>query len=339
MKKKIENPKSNSDKVETFEILVENFNTETKKYELGKQQIFSASFQEIKDILTQIPSRKDNLDLIPARIVSKEHIFSKFDDSYYYFEDNYSFSLFITPPLYSIRVRGLKFKMEDFDKIVTRSKKSKAVKITNIISYVIDRLWLTFPFVNILLLVNIIFAEIQKGDSNLIIMSFMFWLIAFCVYSIIFSINKFKKFRKNPQKILIKFDFPLLDFFNTLDASEFTIVTGQIALFLFAVFYDANFSFFEISYYSIVSISLIFDTYRFIKNYKRNKNLKEVFQQLLLRKIHSELKPSEKQYFLQLAVLLKNKPLISVEKIPKFFTLLSVLLTFIPIVTYFFILG
>jgi len=318
---------------------VENFNTETKKYEIGKQQILDASFQEIKDLLTQIPSRKDNLDLIPARIVSKEHIFSKFDDSYYYFEDNYSFSLFISSSLYTNRVRGLKFKMEDFDKIVTRSKKSKAVKIRNIISYTVDRLWLLFPIVNILFLVNIISAEIKKVDANLIIIFFLSWLIAFCGYTIIFCINKFKKFRKNPQKILIKFDFPLLDFFTTLDASEFTIIIGQIFLYLFAVFYDANFSLFEIFYYSIVPISLIPNSQSFIKKYKRNKNLKEVFQQVLLRKIHSELKPREKQYYLQLAVLFKNKPLISAEKIPKLFTLLSVLLTFIPVVTYFFIIS
>ena len=316
---------------------MENFNTDTKEYELGKQQMLNASIQEIKVLLTQIPSRKDNLDLIPARIVSKEHIFSKFDDSYYHYEDNYSFSLFISTSLYTDRVRGHKFKIEDFDNIVTKSKKSKVVNITNYISYGLDRLWLLLPIAIIYVLVKIILAEIKKEDANLIIMPFMFWLIAFCVYSIIYSIKKFKKFRKNPQKVLIRYDFPLFDFFNTLDASEFIIITGQFALFFFASFYNANFSLSEIIYYSCVSITLISNTYSFIKNYKRNKNFKEFFQQILLRKIHSEVKPSEKQYYLQLAVLLKNKPLISVEKIPKFFTLLSVLLTFIPIVTYFFI--
>jgi hypothetical protein len=318
---------------------VENFNAETKKYELGKQQIFDASFQEIKDLLTQITSIKESLGLIPARIVSKEHIFSKLDDSNYYFENNYSFSLLIAPSLYTDRVRGHMFKIEDFDKIVTKSKKSKGVKITNITSYVLDRLWLAFPILNIITLIKIILAEIKKGEVNFIIISFMFWLIAFCVYSIIFSINKFIKFHKNPQKILIRFDFPLLNFFNTLDASEFTIITGQIAIILFTGFYDASFSLWDIIYYSCISISLISNIYSFIKNYKRNKNFKEVFQKLLFNKIHSDLKTSEKQYYLQLAVLFKNKPLISVEKIPKFFTLLSVLLTFIPIATYFFIIG
>jgi len=317
---------------------VENFNAETKKYELGKQQMLNASFQEIKVLLTQIPSIKDSLGLIPARIVSKEHIFSKSNDSYYYFEYNYSFSLLIAPTLYTDRIRGHTFKIEDFDKIVTRPKKSKGVKTTNIIFYVLNRLWLAFPILSIITLSKVILAEIKKGEVNFIIMSFMFWLIAFCVYSIIFSINKFIKFHKNPQKILIRYDFPLLNFFNTLDASEFTIITGQIAIILFTGFYDANISLWDIIYYSGISISLISSTCSFIKNYKRNKNLKEVFQQLLLLKIHSDLKPSEKQYYLQLAVLFKNKPLISVEKVPKLFTLLSVLLTFIPIVTYFFII-
>ena len=318
---------------------MENFNAETKKYELGKQQILDASFQEIKDLLTHFPSRKDNIDLIPARIVSKEHIFSKFDDSNYYLEDNYSFSLFISPPLYINRVRGHKLKIEDFDKIATRSKKSRFFKISNIIIYIYDKIWLMFPITNIFAFVKIISAEIKKGDSNLIIISFMFWLIAFCVYSIVFSIYKFEKFRKNPQKIIIRLDFPLLDFFNTLDASEFTIITGQIALFLFTCFYDPSFSLSEKYFFSFVLIFLILNTYNFIKNYKWNKILKDVYQRLLFYKIHSDLKPSEKQYYLQLAVLFKDKPLISVEKIPKFFTLLSVLLTFIPIVTYFFIVG
>ncbi len=318
---------------------MENFNVETKKYELGKQQMIDASFQEIKDLLTQIPPLKDNLGSIPVRIVSKEYIFSKLDDSNYYFESNYYFSFFITPPWNTMTGRGFWFKIEDFDKIVYRSKKSKVVKITNIIFRLIDRFWLIIPILNILILVRIILAEINKVEANFIIISFMFWLIAFCVYSIIYGINKFKKFRKNPQNILIRYDFPLLDFFNTLDASEFTIITGQIALIMFTGFYNANFSLSDIFYYSSVSIILIPNTYDFIKNYKRNKNLKEVFQQLLFYKIHSDLKPSEKQYYLQLAVLFKNKPLISVEKVPKLFTLLSVLLTFIPIVTYFFIIG
>jgi len=336
MNKKKENQQPKSNKIK---IIVENFNTKTKKYELGRQEILLASNQEIKDLLTHIPSIEAIKNSIPTRIVSEKFIFQKLNDDLYNYEDNYPVSFFIWTPLYTTTGRGFPFKLEDFDNIVKKFKISQFSKIYNKFSRFLDLIWVLFPLLNIAAMLNIITAEIKKGDSNLLILSFMLWLIGFCVYSLIYSIKKYIKIHKKPQKILIRYDFPLLEYFNTLDTSEFTIVLGQIALLLFTDFYNADFPLTQILIYTGAAMLLMLNTYNFFKSYNRNKSIKEDTQQLLLRNIHSKLNPSEKQYNLQLAVLLKNKPLISVEKVPKFFTLFSVLLTFFPIVTYFIIVS
>ena len=336
MKKKKKNPQPQSNEIK---ILVENFNSKAEKYELGKQEIIFTSIQEIERILTQIPSIKETKNSIPARIVSEHFIFLKFDDSSYYYEPNLSFSLFIVNSQFASIEGGFLFKIEDFHDIITKSKRSKFDKLDKVVGYVGDKLWLVFPITNTIALVRIILNEISKSVANLIIMSFMFWLISFCIYSVIYGIKIFKKFRNNPQKIMISYDIPLLDFFTTLDASEFIIIAGQIALIIFADFYEAKFTIFDLIYYGFIFISLYSKIAGFSKTYKRNRALKESNVQLILYKMQTELNSSEKQYLLYIASLFKSKPLISVKKIPKFFSVFSILLTFIPIITYFFIVN
>lgn len=336
MRKKKENPQT---QIKEIKILLENFNSETEMYELGKQEIFSTSIQETEKILTQIPSITETKTSIPARIVLEDFIFLKFDDSYYYYETNLSFSLFIVDTQFTSMKRGFLFKIEDFRNILTKSKKSKFNKIDKVTSQIVDKLWLVFPITNTIALIKIIFDEISSSAANLIIMSFIFWLISFCVYSVIYGIMKFKNFHNNPQKIIIQYDIPLLDFFNTLDASEFIIIASQIALILFVDVYDANFTILDLIYYCSIITSSFLKITSFRKAYKRNKALKETFLQLLLSQVQTEPNSSEKQYLLYIASLFKDKPLLSVEKIPKFISLFSILLTFIPIITYFFIVS
>ena len=336
MKEKIENPQSQSNE---FKILIENFNSKTEMYELGKQEIVSASIQEIEGYLKRIPSMKETITSIPVRIVSEDFIFLKFDDSHYYYETNLSLSLFIMDSQFAQMEKGFLFKIEDFHNIITKSKKSKFDKLDNVVGIVGDKLWLVFPITNTIALIRIILNEISKSVANLIIMSFMFWLISFCFYSFIYGIMKFKKFHSNPQKIIIQYDRPLLNSFNTLDASEFIIIASQIALILFVDIYKITFTFLDLIYYSCIIISSFSKIASFRKAYKRNKAFKETNIQILLYKVHTESNSSEKQYLLYIASLLKDKPLLSVEKIPKFVSLFSILLTFIPIITYFFIVS
>ncbi len=334
MKKKKENSQSQNNKIK---ILVENFNYETEKYELGKQDIFFASIREIERILTQIPSIKEIKASIPVRIVSKDFIFLKFNDNTYYYEPNLSFSLFIIDSQFTnIKYQ---FKLEELQDIITKSKKSKFDKFGKVSSIIIDNLWLVLPITNTIALIRIILSEISKQVANLIIVSFMFWLISFCIYSVIYGIRIFNKFRNNPQKIIVQYDIPLLDSFSTLNVSEFIIIAGQIALIIFADFYEAKFTIFDIIKYFCFFLSIFSKTWGFSKAYKRNRALKEFNIQLLLYKMQTELKSSEKQYLLYITSLIKRKPLTSVEKIPKFISLFSILLTFIPIITYFFIVS
>jgi len=122
-----------------------------------------------------------------------------------------------------------------------------------------------------------------------------------------------------------------------MDVSETIIVFGQLFLAGFNIILAEGGIFIDTSIIVGMCIILGAILYFFIDNYTFNSESKDLILQRLLDIIHHDLEGDEKQYYLQVAIKLKEKPLLSSEKIPKFFTLFSILLTFIPVITYLFI--
>lgn len=333
MEDKITNQESETQESKKLEILIENFNILSNKYELGIQQICKSSIEDLESLLKLIPSIKDNITIIPVRIITKDFIFIRFDEADYIYEFNYIYSYFEAPntPL----IKRNSFKIDEFESIL---KKPKKKRISIIFSSIFQKIWLIYPIINIIAFISIIFDEFGKSVKNLIIISFMLWLIIFCFYSFIFGLMKIRLLNKKPQKVAIKYDFPFLSLFETLDASEFIVLIGQIILIVFNQLYNVQIDIANIIVLTSTIISISIYLFDFNHHYKRNKRLKSVSLNLLFSKLYSEIETNEKQYYFQMAKSFKNKPLISVEKVPKFLTLLSIFLTFIPIITYFFII-
>ncbi len=333
MRDKITSQESGVLKTKKFKILVENFNITSNKYELGLQQICESSIEGLENLLKLIPSIKDEVTIIPVRIITKDFIFIRFDEADYIYEHNYIYSYFEAPnaPL----IKRNRFKIDEFKSIL---KKPKKRRISIIFNSIFQKIWLIYPIINVIAFISIIFDEFGNSVKNLIIISFMLWLIIFCCYSFIFGLKKIRVMNKKPQKVVVKYDFPFLSLFETLDASEFIVLIGQIILIVFNQLYDEQIDILNIIVLSSTIISLTIYLSDFNNDYKRNKLLKSVSLSQLFSKLYSEIETDEKQYYLQTATSFKNKPLVSVEKVPKFLTLLSIFLTFIPIITYFFII-
>lgn len=333
MDDKITSQESGIQEPKKLEILIENFNINTNKYELGIQQICKSSIEDLENLLKLIPSITDKVTIIPVRIITKDFIFIRFDEDHYISEYNYIYSYFEAPN--SPLIKRNSFKIDELGSIL---KKPKKKRISIIFSSIFQKIWLTYPIINIIAFISIVFDEFGKSVKNLIIISFMLWLIIFCCYSFIFGLKKIRIMNEKPQKVVVKYDFPFLSLFETLDASEFIVLIGQIILIVFNQLYDVQINIANIVVLSSIVISLTIYLCDFNSNYKRNKLLKSVSLSQMFSKLYSEIETGEKQYYFQMTTLFKNKPLVSVDKMPKFLTLFSIFLTFIPILTYFFII-
>ena len=271
MEDKIISKESKIHESKKLEILIENFNIITNRYELGIQQICKSSIEGLENLLKLIPSIKDKITIIPVRIITKDFIFIRFDEEHYIYEHNYIYSYFEAPntPL----IKRNSFKIDEFESIL---KKPKKKRISIIFSSIFQKIWLAYPIINIIAFISIIFDEFGKSVKNLIIISFMLWLIIFCCYSFIFGLKKIRIMNKKPQKVVVKYDFPFLSLFETLDVSEFIVLIGQIILIVFNQLYGEQMDILNIIVLSSTIISLTIYLSDFNSNYKRNKILKSV---------------------------------------------------------------
>ena len=125
--------------------------------------------------------------------------------------------------------------------------------------------------------------------------------------------------------------------FALLDVSEAIILFGQFFLYGFTIVYERDSNVGFITGLIPISLLVIFELQSFKANYSINRILKYIYLQMLFNIINNHLESEERQFYLQVAIKLKEKPLVSSEKIPKFFTFFSILLTFIPIISYLFV--
>ncbi len=200
----------------------------------------------------------------------------------------------------------------------------------------------TLTYVNLILkyviaslLIALIFIFSQ--NVNIIFLIFLIWIMIFCIYPLSYGIIKLINLKQEPQRIRLEYSIPFINSFETLDISETIVLFGQFFLYGFRIIYNTILSITDFFLLSLSGLLLIVVVLSFGSNYYFNGKLKDFYYQRLLSIINNHLKGEEKQYYLHIAIKLKEKPLVSSEKIPKFFTFFSILLTFIPIISYLFV--
>ena len=323
---------------ESITILVENYNISESKYEFGKQVLTAVKIPLLKKILKELPFGKDAL--IPPRIITYKIIISKREDDLYYFNFNFTSSYFLSnrDNRYSNK-KSHEFKLEELEDLLKPPEKSKYKKIFAVFQAVVGRVWFLNVILNIIFFISFLIQELDKRDANIIFITFLIWLNIFCAYSLIFGITKIIKLKDEPQKIKLEYSIPFITVFETVDVSETIIVIGQFFLYGFAIIYQRNITVSHIIGLILIGIVLGSLLIIFTINYKFSRMSKFLYLHMLYNILHNHLEGNEKQFCFQITLALKEKPLLSSEKIPKFFTLFSVLLTFIPIITYLFVYG
>lgn len=200
-------------------------------------------------------------------------------------------------------------------------------------------IWFLFVFLNIYAFIRLLIQELNKPNVNIVFVIFLIWINIFCVYSLGFGIKKLIKLKKEPQRIKLEYSIPYINSFETVNVSEMIIVFGQFFLNGFILIYGREFNIIDILVSVVMCIFLGLPLLNYINQYYYNREIKDLILQRLFNIIHNHLKGEEKQNHLRIAIILKEKPLLSSEKIPKFSTLFSLLLTFIPIISYLFVFS
>ena len=323
---------------ETITILVENFNIKELKYEFGKQDIDKVNFHSLKNILKELPFGKDVL--IPPRVITNKLIFERMGDDLYWYQYNDSSSYFMNRDNDYQRKTRFLFGLEDLDRFFKEKEElSLLKKVSSVFLGALDSIWFLYVILNIIFFIGILTQEFNNPNVNIVFVIFLIWINVFCIYSLGFGIYKLIKLKREPQRIKLVFSLPFINSFETLDVSETIIVFGQFFLNGFTFIYENRLSIVGIISIVFIGIILSMILIRFINEYTYNNKSKDSILQRLLFIIHNHLEEEEKQTYLQVSMILENKPLLSSEKVPKFFTLFSLLLTFIPIISYLFIYG
>ncbi|MFX1567985.1 MAG: hypothetical protein ACFFCV_06430 [Promethearchaeota archaeon] len=320
----------------TVKILVENFNIKDLKYEFSGQDISEVTLPSLKNILKEISYDQDVL--FPPRIITNKLIITKHNQESYRVKDNKKISYFRDFDINKKDERkGSIYTLDGLIHIINNSKRPIWKKIFAIVLNFISKAWFTITWYNIIAFFILLVLEVYTPDVNIVVPIFLFWLLIFCFYSLYYGIYTMRKLRIDPQKIKLEYSIPFTNSFETINISEAIIVFGQFFLFGFTVIYRRELNVVTIIVFIAMVILLIFEILTFIRNYTGNKTLKSKSLQNLYKIVYNHLEENEKQVYLQIAIALEKKQLLSSQKIPKFLTLFSLLLTFIPIIAYLFI--
>ena len=318
-----------------YKILIENYNLRTKRYELGKQHIKEWSLSTIKSFLKRIPIQ-DSKSVLPIQIITNNFLIRKISSDLFFYDDNYKFTLFQTPiDLDWNKLQDHIINIDDVDSIFHIDKKIKhKCSISHLINN--DYSMSILPIANIFFLIYILISS----AINVFILILLIWLIVFSSYCAFHNILSLVKIKRNPQKIKIEFRIPLLDKIERIDVSEIIVYAGQLALFGFLISYLLKFSIdyiLPLGFIIIIIVSIYFGlVILFIIDYFSTNKLKN----LLLKAVSVEIQRSRsidsKQYYLQLAIAIEKKNIITAGSFPKFISILLFLISIFPIISYFY---
>ncbi len=320
----------------TFKVLVENFDIRELKYEFGKQVITKLTLTSLKELLEKLPF--DETVLIPPRIITDKLIIRRksYNSYFYLYNDNSSFFRNKKRHIYE-KIEDQTFELTEFDDFFKIKKKSFLKKLTTVLESLLDRFWLLYFITNMYFFIELLIQELNNQNANIVFLIFLIWIIIFCIYSFSYGIIKVINLKRKPQGIKLDYSIPFINSFKTIDISEPIVLFGQLILSGFTIIYDTILSVNDFFMLSLIILLLIIVLLTFGSDYYFTGRHKDLYYQTLLSTINNHLEGEERHYYLQVAIKLKEKPLISSDKIPKFITFFSILLTFIPLISYLFV--
>ncbi|MFX1259813.1 MAG: hypothetical protein ACFFAN_18330 [Promethearchaeota archaeon] len=320
---------------EKFQVLIENYNLDSKSYELGKQYIAKFSLLELKKLLQSIPVYDSN-NILPIQIITDRFIFRKLNSDFIFYEHNYKLTLFQTPLNLNLKkFNKYAFKIDEIEDIFQRTKNvKKKTNITHIINS--DYSMSILPITNIIFIIIILFNII----ADILIVITLIWLIIFSSYCAIYNMLSLVKFKKSPQKIKLEYSLPLIDKIEKIDISEIIVYAGQLALFGFLVMALLKFSLnFNVPLLIVILIVVIIYfglLVLFIVDYFSIKSLKKFLLKIISIETQKSRNYDAKQYYLQLGVALEKKNIITAGSFPKLTSILLFLISMVPFISYFY---
>lgn len=339
-----------------MKVLIENYKLEKKQYSQFYSEITFLSLEEIKDFLKEIPpfdtgkqSFKDKILNIlkdteifrsfrnkPIRIITEKYIIVKKDNSSIFLLRNHQF--YENSVVVDIEDIGLYFKGKSikFDKY-----KKFFINFLYVLTLIFGFSMIsTLPIFN-LFMISVNFTTLLQDLTIFIFFSILFGLSSI---DVIFSIKEIVFKLKNHKKKPLKLSIPYLDAIKKKDISRLVANFVQcLYLVIFDYFEIITFKelitvlyFNEPSVLSILYVFVLIFTilnltftpiifiYRLIiESWKKNKVL-----DILLTKFH-HVEKSERNYYLNLYIQVKNRKVIR-------FGVLSKLISFISIIGIFY---
>ncbi len=313
--------------VRKYKILLENYNTKTKNYELGKQEIFRISLLNLKSLLKEIPFE---FAWFPVRIITDNFIITKESSEECKFISNNRLYEYESS---KILINKIESELEKRDK--KEQEISKSPKYRSLLSDLDKSIFLfLLPIFSI-----IIFGLIE----NIFILSITIWATIFNIYSIGFFIDSCLKLKKNPQKIKIEYANLFINMFDTENKTHLLILLSMLYLTTFNILlytiYFASEPFFYHFFLIFFIVNVLFDIFalffmcislrRIVNLIKERKSLiiQSLFQYI---QMHADTWDA-KNFFYQQISELEKKPNVSFGLFPKMLALFTVIITITPL--------
>lgn len=315
----------------SIEILIKNYDRINKKYFLGKQEIITINYQELVDLLKELPFNSEKI-AIPIQIITHDLIIEKKDETHFTFEYNKPF------PHNNICLLKKNFELNKFKEIFN-DKEYKVVEYLKSFIYVFILYWFWSYFV----LANnqSIFILIGQNFGTMTINFFLLWLLLVSIVGSWYFIYDFAlKPIKLKYKIPLKYSKPSDYILKKNELNHFILFTGQLFYFFllyYLYFADANLIIVEdrlIAFFVILIPACIIAIHYLaisakllISNYKIKKKLL-AFSYALLQNLN--VQKEEQELNLKIVNDIENSKIITFGFIPKIIGFLILILAIIP---------
>ncbi|MFX1499134.1 MAG: hypothetical protein ACFFBH_16580 [Promethearchaeota archaeon] len=319
------------------QYFIENYNSKTNEYELGRQEIKSLSFEDFKALLKKVPVNSPIPDLPICFINSDSIIKRKVENQnpekhYWHIRYRAHKKIFLKVPEITLEIEDI---TEDnllrtyWDDLKFLEKIKSALKISSlffyplltIASYVIILLW-------------------YYNSLNLFFLILWSWLVGLCLFDIAICIYELRENVTNNSSFG-EFSIPILSNFKIYDLSQLFIrATESYGAFMFLLSVlitpELRITFFGlkmITYFILIVILTIFFIttcylilHRYLKNRKEKRNLLHQLNNYNQKVSNWNLR----QYYLKFIIELRNTPIVSIGFFSKILMILTFFLASVP---------
>lgn len=310
-----------------FDVLIRNYNNESKKYQFGSQIIKSVSNEEFIGLIEEIP-KPDKDKPIQIEIVTEDLIIQKSEDG----NLQYKYNRFI-PYMIKQKFRG-KFKPSEFKDF---DRKLYKILIPSVV-FIIFNILMLYYFLFLYLAVLSVFIEINFG--NIIIRLFLLWALLFPILGIIISIIELLNIWARQPLIPFSYLNPTKNIIEKNSIIKSIIFSWQVIyllIYLFIYIPNANLQLFYdriIIYVIFVFLSISFGIYFLIGNYillKLNGARKEDVLNFLYCEIQNPIiLVNIQNYYIKTINDIESEKIIKFDITSKIISIFPILIAILP---------